>query len=308
MKKHNLIITGALGHIGSYFIHNSKFNNFKKIILIDNLSTQRYCSLFNLKNNRIEFIDFDIVNYSIEKYFNRYDTVIHLAAITDAQSSINKYKEVEKNNYLGTKNVIKICIKKKCKLIFPSTTSVYGSQDNLVDENCPKSDLKPQSPYAFFKLKSEEMLLRYSKNTDLKFIIIRLGTIFGISKGMRFHTAINKFCWQASNNMPVTVWKTAYNQKRPYLDIKDSLKFIEFVLKKNMFDSQIYNLLTINSNVKTIVEIIKKYKPRLKVKFVNSKIMNQLSYEVSVEKIKHKGFKVKGSLDESIQETLELLK
>ena len=47
-----ILITGGLGHIGSYFLENIyKIKNIKKIYIIDNLSTNRYCSLFNLKNS-----------------------------------------------------------------------------------------------------------------------------------------------------------------------------------------------------------------------------------------------------------------
>ena len=89
----NILITGALGHIGSKFISKIKKNEFNKIIIIDNLYTQRYCSLFNLnKNINLKFIEKDILDASIEKYFTDIDIVIHFAAITDATSSFNKKK------------------------------------------------------------------------------------------------------------------------------------------------------------------------------------------------------------------------
>ena len=53
----------------------------------------------------------------------------------------------------------------------------------------------------------------------LKGVSCRFGTIFGASPGMRFHTAVNKFCWQAVMGQPITVWSTAYDQKRPYLEV-----------------------------------------------------------------------------------------
>ena len=74
----NILITGALGHIGSKFISKIKKNEFNKIIIIDNLYTQRYCSLFNLnKNINLKFIEKDILDVSIEKYFTDIDIVRH---------------------------------------------------------------------------------------------------------------------------------------------------------------------------------------------------------------------------------------
>ena len=40
-----------------------------------------------------------------------------------------------------------------------------------------------------------------------KFITLRFGTIAGLSRGIRFHTAVNKFCLNASLNLPIPVWK-----------------------------------------------------------------------------------------------------
>ena len=49
-----ILITGGLGHIGSYLLENiNKINKLKKIYVIDNLSTQRFCTLLNLpKTNK----------------------------------------------------------------------------------------------------------------------------------------------------------------------------------------------------------------------------------------------------------------
>ena len=90
------------------------------------------------------------------------------------------------------KNIINYCLKNKSKLIHLSSTSVYGKQANIVSENDDHL-LKPQSPYAEIKLIEENLLKKNRKK--LKYITLRLGTISGVSKGIRFHTAINKFCF-----------------------------------------------------------------------------------------------------------------
>ena len=130
------------------------------------------------------------------------------------------------NNNLGCmKNVIKFCIKNKTKLIHISSASVYGKHKNVVNER-DNSLLKPQSPYAEIKL-IEENLLKIAKN-KIKFMSFRFGTIAGVSPGMRFHTAINKFCFEAALNQPIKVYKTAYNQFRPYLSIRDAFRVFKF--------------------------------------------------------------------------------
>ena len=74
------------------------------------------------------------------------------------------------------------------------------------------------------------------------------------------------------------------------------------------FNGNIYNVLTNNLTVRHIVKIIKKEIPNLKIKKVNHKIMNQLSYEVSNKRFKSTGFKFKGSIEKSIHKTIDLLR
>ena len=230
-----------------------------------------------------------------------------MAAITDAAGSIDRAEELEANNFQSTLNVSKACLEAKAALIALSSTSVYGTQNDQVDENCSETELQPQSPYARTKLKEEE-LVRDLSNKGLKAIHCRFGTIFGASPGMRFHTAVNKFCWQAAMNQPITVWTTAFDQKRPYLDLHDASKAIEFIIKNNIFDGQIYNILTTNSTVREVVDTIKEFVPNLEVEFVDNRIMNQLSYEVLSNRFESKGFVFSGNMKRGIKETIDLLK
>jgi UDP-glucose 4-epimerase len=303
-----VIVTGALGHIGSLLIRELP-NYFPQaeIVMIDNLLTQRFASLYNLPSyGNYKFLEMDIVKSDLNLVFKNAHVAIHLAAITDAAGSFDKVKEVEQNNFFATKKVADTCLANGVRLISLSSTSVYGTQNEVVDENCSIEELRPQSPYAQTKLKEEEYVLKLSIESGLKAVICRFGTIFGESIGMRFHTAVNKFCWQSSMNIPITVWKTAYDQKRPYLDINDAIRAFFFIIDKDLFNGQIYNVLTQNSTVRHIVETIKIFKPNLKVTFVENKIMNQLSYEVSNNKFKSLGFEFNGDLKNEIQKTIYL--
>ncbi|MCB9062431.1 MAG: SDR family oxidoreductase [Halobacteriovoraceae bacterium] len=305
-----LLVTGALGHIGSKLIREfPKHIPGGEIIMIDDLSTQRYCSLFNLPTEgNYKFFEDNILTAEFDKYMDGVDAVIHLAAITNAAGSFDKQKEVEEVNFIGTKRVADVCAKYKAKFIFLSTTSIYGTQADEVDENCSRDELAPQSPYAQSKFDAEEYLKETAPLSGLEYVTLRFGTIFGTSPGMRFHTAINKFCWQAVMGTPLTVWETALDQKRPYLDLKDGINAILFILKNNIFDGEIYNVLTSNATVRNITEAIKEHVPHLKINFVSTAIMNQLSYNVKNEKFKQLGFEFNGNLPLALQETIKLIK
>ena len=305
-----IIVTGALGHIGSFLVRDLALSfPDSEVVMIDNMMTQRYSSLFNLPSIcRYRFIEANVTKIDLIPIFKSADVVIHLAAITDAAASFDKADLVEANNYEATLYVARACQEVGARLIVISSTSVYGSQSKLVSEDCSSEDLKPQSPYALTKLKEERLIYDLSHNGNLKAISCRFGTIYGVSPGMRFHTAVNKFCWQAVMGQPITVWTTAYDQKRPYLDLADAARAISFIISSNLFDGDIYNILTQNLTVREVVETIRDFVPDLHVTFVDSQIMNQLSYEVSCEKFISKGFAFKGSLRKGVEDTISLLR
>ena len=141
----------------------------------------------------------------------------------------------------------------------------------------------------------------------LIFTTCRFGTIFGVSLGIRFHTAVNKFCWQAVLGQPLSVWKDAYHQMRPYLDLNDACRAIMHLIRQDLFEGRVYNVITANSTVNDIVGLIRATIPDLEINFQNHKIMNQLSYEVCNKRFSATGFMPTGSLEKSTNETIELL-
>lgn len=304
-----IVVTGAIGHIGSYIIRNLPIEfPDAEIIMIDNMLTQRFSSLFNLPNiARYNFIEADVTKINLTPILKNADVLIHLAAMTDASGSFEIANELELNNYQATLKVAESCTLTNTRLISISSTSVYGTQNNIVSEKCSSDELRPQSPYALTKLKEEELITRLCSEGKLKAISCRFGTIFGASYGMRFHTAVNKFCWQAVMGLPITVWKTAYDQKRPYLDLVDASRAITFIIKNDLFNGSIYNVLTLNTSVREIVDILREFVPELEVSFVENKIMNQLSYEVSCERFINEGFAFVGDLRRGIGETINFL-
>jgi UDP-glucose 4-epimerase len=299
-----ILVTGALGHIGSRLIR-SLSGICQDLILIDDLSTQRYCSLFDLPPDvRYRFHQLDVRSPEIAPLFEGVDVVVHLAAVTDAEGSVSIPERVEQVNSIGTENVARICAEQGCRLIFLSTTSVYGPQTDVVDEACPSEALRPQSPYAESKLRAEGIVASLE---GLRYVVLRFGTIFGPSPGMRFHTAVNKFLWQAIQGLPLTVWKTALDQRRPYLDLDDAVRSLEFVIAGDRFDRTIYNVVTTNATVRDIVEVIREVVGGAEITFVDSPIMNQLSYTVSANKFESLGFEFRGDLRRSLSASYKLL-
>ncbi len=298
-----VLITGALGHIGSFIIKNIyKNKKVKKIYLVDNFSNNKFNIIFKIKNIKYKFIYGDLTQKKFCLKLPKVDTVIHLASITNAEKSFEIKKKIFKNNLNCFKNILDYCVKNKSKLIHISSTSVYGSKKGFVNED---SSVSPQSPYAEIKVK-EELIL--NKQKKIEFITLRFGTISGFSDGMNFHTAVNKFCFNSAMNLSIPIWGKALNLYRPYLSLRDAYKVLNFVLTKNFYPCEIFNILSENKTVKQILDIIKKNNYKIKVKYINTKILNQLSYKTSKIKIEKQKLKLNSKISDDIEYTLKKLK
>lgn len=304
-----VVVTGALGHIGSRLIRElpAAFPG-ATIVMIDNLATERYASLYGLPEaGHYEFIEADILTADLGALFAGADVVIHLAALTNPAARDHSMNHMEQVNVVGTTRVALACVGSGCALLFPSTTSVYGVPDGVVTEDCSPADLRPQSPYANWKLQSEEFLRTLGAREGLRFAIFRMGTIFGPSVGMRFHTAVNQFCWKAVARQPLEVWRTASNQYRPYLDLDDAVRAMLFVVQRRQFDRRVYNVLTLNATVYQVVETLSVHVPDIRVTYVDSPLMNRLSYYVDNGRFCELGFEFTGSLARGIGDTVAML-
>jgi nucleoside-diphosphate-sugar epimerase len=296
-----ILITGGMGHIGSKLINKlTSLKKIKKIIIIDNFSSERYISFINLKRRKkISFFDEDLANFDIKKIRFKIDCIIHLASTTNAEKSFLNKKQVLDNNLECTKKILDLS-KKNTKFIFSSSTSVYGSQFEKIDSTNNHLNINPQSPYAVSKILCENIIKKRSQN----YCIMRFGTIFGMSDGMRFHTAINKFCYQAAMGKKITIWKKFYNKKRPYLDLNDCVRSIIFCIFNKKIKNETLDVVSVNLKVIDIIKQIEKFK-KIKKSFVNTKILNQLSYEVVSDRLIKLDFKFYGKIFSSIKSTIK---
>lgn len=290
----NILITGGMGHIGSYLLESNVFKDHN-VTVVDNMSTQRYVSIKAL--GKATFIEDDFNNLS-KSFLHKFHVIIHLAAITDAASSFDNKDNLDKINKEDTIFFFSKITSGQL-IIFPSSTSVYGSATYEVNE---KSNTNPQSPYASAKLAVENYLLTTNKN----YIIFRFGTIFGTSPGMRFHTAINKFCYQFKLGQELTVWKENLNMKRPYLGLGDMAKALNLAIDNKLCSGEIYNVVSENKKLQKILDIFKRH-GELKINLVDTPLLNQFSYNVSALKLGKFKWYPKEKIIDGISSTLNWL-
>jgi len=240
----NVLVTGGSGYLGSVMVPKLIEKGFK-VKVLDSLI---YGNFLTQKGKNFELIKGDVRNYNLLlKATKDADAVIHLAGIIgDSAASLDKELTINVN-YLATRQLAEMCSEESLKLIFSSTCSVYGTRpDEIITE---KSQIAPLSLYAMSKLVAEEAITKRCKDH----VILRLGTLFGLSPRMRFDLVINKFIAQALQEEKITVY--GGNQRRPFVHVQDVSDV--FVKALSGDANGIYNVGGTNYKILSAAEIIK---------------------------------------------------
>lgn len=301
-----ILIAGGLGHIGSLLVRYPPLSfGVSGITIVDDLSTQRFSSVFDLPPGlQLELVDRDVRQYVTPTLAQQFDAVVHLAAITNPSLGLTRPTWLRGYNLSITESLANACIVANTPLIFASSTSVYTPSGDSADEQ--SSDLNPTHPYASGKLE-EERFIQSMRQAGLRAAVLRLGTVYGASPGMRFHTAVNKFCWQAALGQPVKVWKTAMHQLRPYAHVRDVCKAIRAVLIDDLFDFDVMNVVSGNYTVEEILQSITNAGIDLQIELEAHELMNELSFRVETPVAKDLGLTFDEGLAAGVTDTLNLL-
>jgi len=182
-------VTGGAGFVGSNLV-KLLVEEGHKIIVIDNLHKGKKDNLASVIN-KIEFQKIDIRDYeSMRKVLKNIDGVFHQAALTVVQDSFSRPEEYFDVNVRGTENVFKLASENKFKVVYASSSSVYGHKlETPITEDAEK---KPINPYGETKLEAEHLVEKYSKlNTEI--IGLRYFNIFGKGQTLEYAGVITKF-------------------------------------------------------------------------------------------------------------------
>ena len=211
------LVTGGAGFIGNNIVRLLlKYNH--DVDIIDNLHTGK---IENVKNilNQINFFKIDIRNKEeLKKIINNYDGIFHEAALTAVPESFEKPKEYNDVNVIGTKNIFEIANSKNIRVVFASSSSVYGNTTEIpINENSKK---KPINPYGQTKL-DNEILAEELK--DLSVIGLRYFNVYGIGQNISYAGVITNFLEKIKNKKPLII-NGKGNQIRDFIHVNDIAK------------------------------------------------------------------------------------
>ena len=255
-----ILVTGCSGFIGSHLITE----------LIENVNYEVYGmdikplpEDFKYKS-QIKFYQEDICNSKLESILNeKPNIVIHLAALAGVGNSCINPCDYIDVNLKGTTNIILNCLEVKCnKIIYASSSSIYGNEDNY-DKLQTTTHL--QSPYSITKKTCEMIFDYYSRMNKISCIGLRFFSVYGPNG--RKDMAPYIFIDSIANNKMITIYGDG-NIMRDFTYVKDivdgiiaSINYIEN--EKNGVIHEVFNLgngipITINKFIEYIEDILNK--------------------------------------------------
>jgi len=223
------VVTGGAGFIGSN-ITKKLVERGDIVTVIDNMNTGKEKNLESVVD-KINFVKGDVLDTEmLESITKDVDGVFHQAALASVQDSFDEPDEYHNVNVNGTENILKLSKKYGFKVVYASSSSVYG---NPIRIPIKESDEKnPINPYAETKLKKEGLAIEYSK-MGVRVIGLRYFNVFGKGQSKEYAGVLKLFLERIRDKLP------------PKIN-GDGTQFRDFVYVSDVVDA---NLMSMDSDI-----------------------------------------------------------
>ena len=302
----NLLVTGGCGYIGSALVPRlCADERVERVCVLDDLSTGSPRSLMGCVRE-VDFQRGDVRQYGdVESAVRGMDAVIHLAAITGADSTHDRREATFRTNLDGTKNVLtaagKVGIE---RVVLASSCNVYGRATSTDIDETTEPD--PINPYAETKHESEELLAEYTETYDGSGTALRLSTVYGDAPGIRFNLVVNGFVFRALTGRPLTVYGDGSNW-RPFVHVADAARaYQEATLAPEAWSEPVYNVGVGSENyrIADVASLISEEIDTVDVTYLEDEHPGP-SYHVNFDRVSETGFKPGYTLREGVRELAE---
>ena len=231
------VVAGGAGFIGSH-LTEKLIKQGDVVTVLDNLNTGKEKNL-ELVKEKIEFVKGSILDTKLlEEITKNVDGVFHQAALASVQDSFTKPDEYYDVNVNGTENIFKLSKKHGFKVVYASSSSVYGNPTRIPTKE--SDDTNPINPYAETKLKAEELAIQYSK-MGVNVIGLRYFNVFGKRQSKEYAGVIKLFLEQIRNESPPKINGNG-TQSRDFVHVDDVVNAILKSLMNKNARGQIINI------------------------------------------------------------------
>lgn len=260
------LITGGAGFIGSHLTEYLIQNGFKKVVIIDNLSTGSQDNIIGIaKNNKnVKFINGSVLDTRlVDKEIKGTDIIFHLAAVVGVKLVLEEPINTIVTNIRGTENVLSIAQKYNKKIMIASTSEVYGKGVKVPfsenDDILMGPTIKSRWSYACSKAIDEFLSLAYFQEKKLPVVIVRLFNTVGPRQSERYGMVLPNFVKQALTGTDITVYGDG-SQTRSFCHVKDAVSALH---KLALTDKAVGHVFNVGNDeeitIKELAERVKKH-------------------------------------------------
>lgn len=244
-----LLVTGGLGAIGKPLSEELERRGHE-VWISDKIhsSEPRY-----LRCDVSEF-------HQVEKLFTKadFDYVYHLAAEFGRRNGEDFYETLWKTNAIGTKNIIRLQERLKFRMVFTSSSEVYGDYPGIMSENVmDEVAIRQLNDYALSKRVNEIQILNSADRFGTETVRVRLFNTYGPGEYYsEYRSAICVFIYRALHGLPYTVY-TRHKRTSSYID--DTVGTLANIVD-NFKLGEVYNIAGSESHdMKRVSDIILDY-------------------------------------------------
>ena len=226
-----ILVTGGLGAVGSYLVKELRARGHDVWL----------CDLSH--NHDPQYIRCDVSKYrQLEQIFNehQFDYVYHLAAEFGRWNGEDYYENLWMTNVIGTKHLIRLQERDKFRMIFFSSSEVYGDYDGIMIENVmDKVEIKQLNDYAMTKWVGEMQVLNSAAMYGTETVRVRLFNLYGPGEYYSpYRSVICLFIYRALHDIPYTVY---LNHHRCSTYITDAVCTLANIID-NFKPGEVYNI------------------------------------------------------------------
>ena len=225
-----ILVTGGAGFIGSHLC-DRLIENGNIVICLDNLLTGSQKNIAPLLSNKnFSFINKDACEPFNSKKIAKIDEIYHLASPADPNTNspvsyMTHPFETMKVNAIGTWNMCELALKHKAKLLFASTSEVYGDPEKSPQDEKYRGNVSttgPRSVYDESKRFGETIVSSFVRNKNLDARIVRIFNTYGPKMNIKEGRAVVNFIKQAITNESITIYGDG-TQTRSFCYIEDQV-------------------------------------------------------------------------------------
>jgi nucleoside-diphosphate-sugar epimerase len=220
-----VLITGVAGFIGSN-LANSHLSQGHEVFGVDNFSTGKKRNISSLSGLR--FIESQVTE-SIAILPKRVDVVYHFASPASPEKYMAQATNTMEVNTVGTIALLQYCLATNARLVFASTSEVYG--DPLVSPQHEDywgnvNPIGPRSVYDEAKRFGETIIAQYQRDSSVNAGIIRIFNTYGPNMDPYDGRVVSNFLRQALLSKPLTIYGDG-QQTRSFCYIDDLIRGIQ---------------------------------------------------------------------------------